>query len=154
MNGFRNLGGIDYSNLANIAKQALINTDIKQIEANMLDIKTTYNCVCSFSVFHYFKSIDYAKEVISKMIAKATKKILFLDILDIDKKDLDIAYRKDMCGKDYERLYGNLPYTYYSQDLFVAMAKDNNFDILIENQNIKGYANSSFRFNVIMSKKE
>lgn len=153
--GFKNLGGIDYSkNLSHIAKLALPYANITQGEARDID-SVLYDSVCSFSVFHYFPSLQYAKEVIAKMIDKTRKKVLFLDILDLEQREADIAYKKQICGDDYEKLYeGTTKHLYYPKDLFVEFAKSKRCEIHIEQQNIKGYANSPFRFNVIMEKKD
>lgn len=151
--GFAKIGGIDFSHsLAQIAKIALPFADIRQGEAISIDLNQ-YDCVCSFSVFHYFKSLEYAKEVIGKMIAKAKKCVLFLDILDLETKESDIAYKKKLCGSDYSRLYeGETRHLYYPKELFHTLAKKNQCQINIEQQHIPNYENSAFRFNVIMRK--
>ncbi|CAM3284208.1 hypothetical protein [Helicobacter labetoulli] len=153
--GFKKLGGIDYSkNLSHIAKLVLPYANITQGEAKDID-SASYDSVCSFGVFHYFPSLQYAKEVIAKMIDKARKKVLFLDILDLDQREADIAYKKQICGDDYEKLYeGTTKHLYCPKDLFVELAESKQCEIYIEQQNIKGYANSPFRFNVIMEKKD
>lgn len=154
LQGFSLLGGIDYSaSLASIAKRALPHAHITQGEAIEID-SSAYDCVCSFSAFHYFPSIEYAREVATKMIEKARQCVLFLDILDLGTKEADIAYKKQLCGEaEYERLYGGATvHLYYSREMFIELAKACGYAVRIEQQDIEGYENSPFRFNAIMYK--
>ena len=152
--GFSKLGGIDYSaSLASIAKLALPHAHITQGEAIEID-SNAYDCVCSFSAFHYFPSLEYASEVALKMIKKARQCVLFLDILDLGTKEADIAYKKQLCGEaEYEKLYGGkTAHLYYPREMFIELARRHGYAVHIEQQDIEGYENSHFRFNVIMYK--
>ena len=154
--GFSEIGGIDYSqSLCAIAKAVLPNADILTQNAQDLDTKIQYDCITSFSVFHYFENLTYAKEVAHKMIAKARKKILFLDILDSKKQSQDMEYKIKAYGEDtYKRLYcGKTKHLYYDKSFFMQLADSFNLQCEIKDQQILGYKNSDFRFNCIMSKK-
>ncbi|MDD7568055.1 MAG: hypothetical protein PUJ79_06600, partial [Helicobacter sp.] len=126
---------------------------ITKLQAQDLPTAPQYDCVASFSVFHYFENLAYARRVITKMIEKARKKVLFLDILDSKKQEQDIAYKIEAYGEsEYKRLYGQLPHLYYEKSFFQEIAKIHNLKCEIQDQNIAGYQNSHFRFNCMMSK--
>ena len=59
------VGGIDYSSpLIDLANRVMKNSDFQQIEALKMDFKIKYDFVISHSVFHYFKNLEYAEDVI------------------------------------------------------------------------------------------
>ena len=155
--GFARLGGIDYAkNLCAIAQSVLPHAHIVQMQAKDFDTNPQYDCVASFSVFHYFENLNYAKEVIYKMIAKAKKKVLFLDILDSKKRDEDKSYKIKAYGEEeHKKLYeGETKHLYYEKSFFREIAHDLNLKCDIKDQNITGYKNSSFRFNCAISKEK
>ncbi len=53
-------------------------SDFRIIEALLIDTNLRYVVVVSYSVFHYFKGLNYAKDVLIRMIQKANKKLVFL----------------------------------------------------------------------------
>lgn len=152
--GILHIGGIDYAkNLCAIAQSLLPNADITKLQAQDLPTAPQYDCVSSFGVFHYFENLEYARRVITKMIEKARKRVLFLDILDSKKQEQDIAYKIEAYGEsEYKRLYGQLPHLYYEKSFFQEIAKMHNLKCEIQDQNIAGYHNSHFRFNCVMWK--
>ena len=79
---------------------------------------------------------------------------LVLDVLDEEKQTSDIAYKKQVYGKDYEAFYGSLQHLYYPKEMFGEIAEEFGFSCLIEEQSIDNYPNSEFRFNVIAHRQE
>lgn len=149
---FSSIGGIDYAkNLVDYARR--IFKDYKdcflQKDANYIKVIDPVDLVCSFSVMHYFKDLDYAYDVIYHMFKQAKKCVLCLDILDEQEKQADISYKKQVYGKEYEKFYGALPHLYYPKEMFFEIAKQFDFNCEIVKQDIKNYPNSAFRFNVI-----
>ena len=57
-------------------------------EAININTDEAYDFILSHSVFHYFKDLDYAKDVLVKMIQKSNKKIGVFDINNKAKKGL------------------------------------------------------------------
>lgn len=149
------LGGIDYSkSLIEYSKMVFngYKDNFSFQKANELGVDDRYDLICSFSVFHYFQDLFYARDVLEKMILKAVKRVLILDVLDINKKAEDIALKKKLYGKDYEKMYGALPHLYYSKDFFLQVAQEFGLSCEIWDQEIEGYQNSDFRFNVLINK--
>jgi len=147
------VGGVDYSMiLIDLANTIIKNSDFTNNEAvNINDEK--YDIVVSHSVFHYFKDLNYAKNVINKMISKANKKIAIFDINDKTKEN---EYHKirmaDMNKEDYKKKYQGLEHMFYDKEWFRDIAKEFNLKINIFDQTFEKYSNSKLRFNVIIEK--
>ena len=149
------VGGVDYSMvLINLANMIMPNSDFKNQEAIDMNLSKKYDIVLSHSVFHYFKDLEYAENVIKKMIDKSNNQIAIFDINDELKKD---AYHRvrmgDMTAKEYEEKYKGLEHMFYSKEWFYTIAEELDVDISIFNQTFTSYTNSSLRFNVIMKKR-
>lgn len=144
-----NIGGIDYSHsLINIANKYINSNDLSVCEAINLDCQKKYDVIISNSVFFYFPSLEYASNVLEKMLEKCKKSIAILEINDSSKKDIALSIRNQNCQKNYD----GLNHLYYEKDWFISFAKKHNIVIKIEDQCISGYDNSSYRFNVFLSK--
>ena len=149
----KKVGGIDLSqSLLNLAKANLINGCFSVGEAIDLDTTEKYSHVLSFSVFLYFESYKYATAVLDKMVDKAEKSVMILDIPDIDMKAEDEAMRKSTYGADYDKDYEGLSHLYYSRDWYENYAKKNRLSCKIFDQDIEGYENGKYRFCVILTK--
>lgn len=148
------VGGVDYSkNLINIAKRYLPGCDFKTSEATEINILEKYDYVISNSVFFYFPTYEYAKDVIKRMIQKSTKGIAVLEVNDFEKKEESMKLRKGyLTDKEYEEKYNGLEHLYYTKQWFVDIANEYNLKIEIEQQNINNYKNNMYRFNVFMYK--
>ena len=73
------------------------------------DFKLKYDYVISNSVFHYFDNLDYAEQVIKKMLLKATKKVGIFDLNDFSKKSEYDKTRMGMMNKqEYIQKYEGL----------------------------------------------
>lgn len=152
-NGHR-VAGLDYAApLINIAEQAMKDMCFVHASAVDLNTKEKYDAVVSFGVFHYFPDLRYAETVIKKMLEKSNKVVAILDLPDIElKKKTEEARRGFLPEGEYERLYRDLPHLYYSRDWFPDFAKMHACHLEIFDQEINGYGNSQFRFNVVMKK--
>lgn len=152
--GFK-VGGVDYSGAEiEIAKKVL--KDPKELicdEAVNISAETKYDAVLSNSVFSYFNSYDYAKEVLEIMYQKANYSIGIIDIHDIAKKEAFIEFRKRTIH-DYEERYKELPKFFYEKSFFLEFAWEHNMSIRFSRPNMQGYWNNDFVFNCFCTKNE
>ncbi len=148
------VGGNDFAiSLIELAKDNMEDMDFITCNANELDTEEKYDHVVSVGVFHYFPDLIYAKEVIEKMLAKANKKIAIFDVPDISLKEESEEKRRAVLPEgEYEKKYKGLKHLYYDRNWFMDIAKLNHYKVEIFDQILDNYLNSSFRFNVIVSK--
>ena len=150
------VGGIDYSQkLIDILKKVFDDGDLKECicgEAIECPVDTKYDAVFSDSVFHYFPDLNYAVEVMEKMVEKSRYSIGITDVYDIDKKQdyLDWRIKND---ENYEERYKDLPKLFYSRKFFEDFAQENNLKIDFVDINMAGYWNNDFTFNCFMYKR-
>lgn len=149
------VGGLDYSSiLTSLARTIMKDSDFSVIEALQMDSKNRYDIVLSHSVFFYFKDLEYAKQVLLKMIQKSNKAVAILDINDKAKEERYHELRmQTMSKEEYEEKYKGLDHLFFSKDFFRKIAKEENMEIEIWDQDFEKYNNSQFRFNVVMRKK-
>jgi hypothetical protein len=77
-----------------------------------------YGFVVSHSVFHYFKDLDYAKDVLVKMIQKSNKKIAIFDINDKTKRNQYHQIRMaNIDKKECKEKYKELEHLFYEKKL-------------------------------------
>ena len=146
------VGGIDYSeNLCKIAATILSTSVITHDEAIKLDEEEQCDAVISDSVFAYFKDETYAEVVLEKMLKKARKHVVILEVFDKDLESECMNYRRSQI-KNYDLIYKGLDKVFYSRDFFKAIATKNNFSVQFTEVVNKYYWNSRFMFNVVMTK--
>ena len=148
-----NVGGIDYANKQISMCKILFNGDFETGEAKQLDYMTSYDNVLSFSVFQYFPDLDYASEVLNRMMTKAKERVLILDIPDIELKERAEAERRAL-DPDYDIRYKDLKHLYYDKEWFYDMCLDydNNQSFEIFYHTLPGYPNSQYRYSVVIGK--
>ncbi len=148
------VGGIDYSqSLVSLAKFVMKEMDFQVSEAIALDTHEKFEIVLSNGAFHYFRDYAYASEVIEWMMAKATKTVAILEVPDMAlKEESERARRLALPEGEYNKKYEGLRHLYYEREWFTRFADASGYTIKIFDQNIKGYGNSRFRFNVVMKK--
>jgi ubiquinone/menaquinone biosynthesis C-methylase UbiE len=150
--------GVDYSrSLVKVANHVLPTSAlVLASEAQRLPLKDcAFDSVLSCGVFLYFPDYDYAKNALEEMVrvAKPNARILIMDIPDQQKKIECERYRSAMIGKDeYKKRYQDLAHLYYDKNWFMKLADNLSLGSDIFDQNIKGYGNSPFRFNVLLNK--
>jgi len=145
------VGGCDISeSLLEYANKAIPNRTWECVEANKLNVKEKYDHVISFSTFFYFPDYEYAKEVVYRMLLKANKSISIFDIPDLELKNETEAFRKETIP-NYEESYSELKHLYYPKEWWVNIANELGLKAVIYNQNIKGYNNSEWRYNVTIT---
>lgn len=155
-----NVCGIDYSEeLIDIAKSAVPRGLFKLADANSIPFdNNVFDSVVSNAVFFYFPTYSYAEQSLSeiKRVLKPGGTAAILDVSDLELKDIAEELREREIGVDnYNRLYiaPGLSHLYFSRQWFEHFGLSNGLTVLIEDQCISGYQNSSYRFNVFLTKK-
>ena len=153
---YRNIvwGGDFSMSLIHIANTIMRNGIFTCGEAININADQVYDFILSHSVFHYFKDLDYAKDVLVKMIKKSKKKI---GIFDVNNKTKEGSYHQirmgDMDKQECKEKYKGLDHLFYEKNWFKEIAKEFNLKISMFDQTFENYSNSSLRFNVIMEKR-
>lgn len=119
-------------------------------EADDLDPCEPFDFVVACGVFLYFPSLDYSREVLDRMVQKARHGVMILDVPDLAKRDEAMAPRRRMAGEEvYAQKYEGLNHLYFDKAWFETnLAALGVRRMRIEDQQIQGYANSTYRFNV------
>ena len=119
-------------------------------DAAELNSSQPYDFVISSAVFLYFPSLAYTRSVLAGMIRKARRGVMVLDVSDLAKREQALKLRRQWIGdEDYARKYAGLDHLYFGKTWFSETLADlgvSNFRI--EDQQIDGYANSCYRYNV------
>lgn len=105
--------------------------------------------------FNILIDLEYAENVVSEIVRVLKKKgcAAILDVNDVAKKEkYESIRRKKLGDKEYDRLYGNLNHQFYKKEWFDNIANNFGLKCKIQEQNIKGYDNSKFRYNVFLEK--
>ncbi|HAV42595.1 TPA: class I SAM-dependent methyltransferase [bacterium] len=147
--------GVDFSSsLIDIAKKIIPNFVGHVGEAANLPYQDNeFDKILSHGVFHYFPDYDYSERVLKEMLRVLKKggKMLIMDIPDISKKSAsEVTRMRSLPEGEHERLYSQYPHLYYDKGWFEHFAQNNLFYLKIFDQEIEGYGNSPFRFNVLM----
>jgi SAM-dependent methyltransferase len=146
------VGGLDYSGaLIGLAKTAMPDGNFEVNEAAALHVEPAVDVVMSCGVFLYFDSLDYAKDVIERMTRKATRAVGIFDIPDAETAGEALAVRQATLGgaDAYAERYAGLDHLAYDRSWIVAALESAGLtDVQIASQNIDGYENSRYRFNV------
>lgn len=147
------VGGNDYgAGLIDTARKVFPESDFQCVEAAQIDTSGKYDYVIANSVFHYFH-LDYALQVLTKMLDKATLAVCILDIPDLQTKEAAEALRRDILSpEEYEKKYAGLNHTYYTRGGLAAMCTElgctcETFDGCVPN-----YEQSQFRFGCLIKK--
>lgn len=147
------VGGLDYSEpLINIAKNINLSNDLEVNEANKLQIETKYDYVISNGLFHYFRDLEYTREVTELMMQKSNKgSIAILDVNDEDKKELSLNIRREK-EPNYDEKYKGYEHLYINKSFWKDLAEKNKWELEIEDQVIEDYKNRDFRYNIFLRK--
>jgi len=154
MKGFYT-SGIDYAKeLVELGNKFSKYSSFITNDAIYLDTKHKYTNVISHSVFNYFHSLQYAEQVLMKMIDKSTDTIALFDLNDISKFEKSILLRSaDFDSlEQYEEHYKGLEQLQFDKQWFMDFARLNNLKIKIFDQTYTIYENSQYRFNVILTR--
>ena len=145
------LSGSDYSlNMIQSGEKLFSEIDFAHLEADSINNLNSFDHLVSFGVFLYFPSKEYALKVINRMIACAGKSVSILDIPDLSKIEESEMFRETSVGSEtYRKEYSNLKHLYFEKHEFLRAFPEDIWDVKITNQDIPGYENSNYRFNVV-----
>lgn len=145
------VSGLDFSNdLISIAQRAMPGMNFETTEALELDYSKKFDHVIASSVVFYFPSYDYTNEVLTRMLRKALKTVVILDVPDLATKDECEQFRQGtMTKSEYNRKYKDLQHLYFPKQFWIKLAERNNLSCHIEQQYIEGYCNNEYRYNVV-----
>lgn len=152
-----NLNGIDYSKtLIKKGKQYFPKIKFQLGEISKIkSFNKKFDLIFSHSVFHYFNEYNYAESLIKNMLSRL-KTNGYVYILDIPDRDKEHVFKerliKKFGSKEYKKKYGSYTHLFYKKSFFKDLAKKNNLEIKIINQNFKNYENSKYRYNVIFQR--
>lgn len=119
-------------------------------EASELSPDPPADVVLSCGVFFYFPSLEYARDVLARMVAKARRAVLILDVPDLALRERAVADRIAAAGgpEAYRERYQGLEHTYFDRGWLAGeMRKLGLVDVRTVDQAIPGYRNGAFRFN-------
>jgi trans-aconitate methyltransferase len=147
------VGGNDYGiGLIKTAQRVFPNSDFQCIEATKINPETPYDCVISNSVFQYF-SLDYAREVLSRMLDKARHSVCVLEVPDFKTKSQAERFRRDIFSpEEYEKKYLGLRHTYYDRDWFAEIAAERGLHCETFDGCVPNYLQNKFRFGCLILK--
>ena len=104
-----------------------------------------------FGLFIYFPSIEYAEDVILKMLEKANHTVSIYELPNLDlKEECEQMRRED--NSNYDNDYKDLPHLYYSKQWFIQFALKHDLHLMIFDQLIPKYTNGKYRFCVVLRK--
>ncbi len=145
------VGGADQSaSLVDIAGSVLPDATFLVADAAEVPIDPPADVVVSVGVFCYFPSLGYAETVLERMVAKARRAVLVVDIPNLARRDAALAHRvASLGGPDaYAARYQGLDHLYYSREWVAdALGRAGLNPVRTADQDLAGYPNGAFRFN-------
>jgi trans-aconitate methyltransferase len=147
------VGGCDFASpLISIARRAIPKGDFIVSDATKFPLSPPYDVVLANGVFHYFPDLTYARRVLDRMTTKARRAVAILEVPDEATREMSESMRRQMLSpKEYERKYRGLDHLYFPKSWFSDMAKALSMECNFLDIKIPGYAQSSFRFGVLLS---
>ncbi len=145
------IAGLDASPaLIGYAREHMPRGDWHLGDASTLAPQPACDFAVASGVFLYFPSLEYAGTVLERMTRKARVAVAILDVPDLATRDAALAERRRIAGEnEYRRRYAGLDHLYFARSWFQsALESLGAARIEIRDQQIEGYANSRFRFNV------
>jgi SAM-dependent methyltransferase len=144
------VGGLDQSAaLVSYASAAMPEGQWTQGDASALEPSEAWDVVLACGVFMYFPDPGYARGVIARMAAKATRAIAILDVPDVTRREDAMAFRRGSMGEaEYEAKYRGLDHLFYDRSWMKrVLIEVGATEVRIEDQQVSGYQNARFRFN-------
>lgn len=145
------VGGVDSSfSQIEVARRAIPSGSFDIVEANKMSITPSADVVLSFSVFQYFPSLDYARQVVERMCRKATRAVAILDVPNLDTAEHALEDRQAAVGgaAAYAERYEGLEHLSFSKRWIETILEEEGLvDVSIGPQEIRGYQNGKHRFN-------
>lgn len=146
------VGGLDLSsNLIELAKINFPGSQFTQGEAINLNIEDKWDHVLSFGLFLYFPKMEYAEQVLLKMLEKANKTVSLYDLPNAELKDESESMRR-ATTPNYDEDYAGLQHLYFSKTWFLEFARNHKLHCTVFDQVVPNYENGKYRFCVVLNK--
>lgn len=147
--GYR-VTGIDYSpTLVELARRAMPTATLTVSDARDLSVADAFDFIVSNGVFIYFPDLEYAADVLLRMVAASRTGLAILDVPDSDRRSEALAARREKLGADtYNKMYDGLSHLYYQRDWFREILSPHFASVDIVDQELDGYFNAPHRFNI------
>ena len=149
--------GTDYVEKSiEICKQVMPNDQFKACEASILPFDNKFDLIMSNSVFQYFESWAYTKDVVEKLISHLENNGLLVisDIPSESQKDDLIDLRRSKLGlsrKDWDKRYQDLPQQSYDEENFSQFISSLGLKSeIIKPSNYKS-EHQKFKFDILVS---
>lgn len=141
------VGGIDYSEgLINLARKVVSSDDLICGEAKDIDTEIKYDLVMAESVFQYFTDIEYAEDVLRKMISKSNTITYLGEIHDATLQEEWLENRRKNT-KDHDKIYQGLDKMFYRKEWIEKIACEYGKKVIYTNVENEEYWNSKYIFN-------
>jgi SAM-dependent methyltransferase len=145
------VSGIDQSvALVDVATEAMPDGHFEVCDAADTARTDKADVVLSCGVFMYFSSLEYAEQVLDRMVGVARHAVAVLDIPDVATQELALAARRAASGGDaaYASRYAGLDHLYFDRSwMRRRLTALGLVDVNIADQDISGYGNGPYRFN-------
>lgn len=154
----RRIVGVDYAvNMIKRCKKIFPLVELAVAEVRSLPFKeNTFDKIVCFSVFQYFPNLKYAEDVLTEFfrVCKPGGRVFIDDIPDEEKKLECLEYRRKVSQKLEWRssIKEDLQHQWYKKDFFNFYLSKMEIRPNISQQDIPGYRNSPYRFNVVFEK--
>lgn len=150
VHGISRLGGSDYSqSLITSGRMLFPWLDLEVREGSQVPPEPTYTHVTCVGAFMYFSDLEYAATVVDRMIAKSVRTVSILDVPDLSDKERSESFRqRRYSGTVYQERYRGLDHLYFDRTWFLNHFARSAWRVVTADQEIEGYSNSKFRFNV------
>jgi SAM-dependent methyltransferase len=146
------VGGCDYSvPLVSIARRAVPSGDFTFSDAAEFPVSPAYDVVIANGVFHYFPDLAYSRRVLERMVDKARCAVGILDVPDEATREVSEQMRRELFSPhEYAQQYAGLDHQYFPRSWFCEVAKALSMECNFLNAKIAGYAQSEYRFGVLL----
>jgi len=153
----RRVYGIDYAaSLLAISAALMPEGAFVVAEASHIPFRAgAFDAVVSNSVFQYFPSHAYAASTVREMIRvlRHDGAGLVLDINDEAKREAyETMRRASMPPGEYDRLHQDTPHLSFERAWWLRLGVECGVSVQLYNQDIPGYRNAPFRYNVLFEK--
>ncbi len=144
-------GGIDISPaLVAAGRSWFPELDLRVQGADAVPTVPLVDHVLAFGVLLYFPGWDYAERVIERMKTKARRSVCLFDLPDQRTRELSERFRRAAWPPgEYEARYEGLDHLYFDRAQVAALFSSADWSVRVAAQQIAGYENSDFRFNVV-----
>ncbi len=150
------VGGCDLSPaLVDLARRVLDSSDLDVCEGAMAPVTPQYDTVIAHGVFQYFPDLSYARQVLARMAAKASRTIAAFDLPDAEREAEEIEARiRAFGGEDAyrERYEGLEVLSFHREWVLEALGELGMRSVTFSDETMPGRPSPSTRFDVVATR--